>query len=138
MSATYHLQKAVMAALLQDGPLASLLGAHRVFDSVPYNQPFPFIVAGEITSTDWDTGSERGFEHTFVLHIWSRSGGKMQTFEVASAVYEALHERALTVEQHDLVNLRHQTTDVRREDDGETYHGVMRFRAVTEPKMQSS
>lgn len=133
MSAPFQLQKAVLARLSQDTALTALIGPGRIFDAVPYNQPFPFVVVGEITSADWSTGSEHGLEHSLVLHVWSRSGGKKQTFEAASAVYDALHEATLALAGHSLVNLRHQSTDVRRDADGETYHGVMRFRAVTEP-----
>jgi hypothetical protein len=34
---------------------------------------------------------------------------------------------------HSLINLRHQHSEVRRDPDGETLHGLARFRAVTEP-----
>jgi hypothetical protein len=133
MSAAYLLHKAALAKLQQSAALTATLGAGRIFDAVPYNQPFPFAVIGEMTSTDWSTGTEQGAEHSLVLHIWSRSGGKKQTFEAASAIFDALHEAAFPLEGHGLVNLRHQSTDVRRAEDGETFHGVMRFRAVTEP-----
>lgn len=133
MSAALKLQKAVIARLAESELLSEIAGTSRIFDQVPYNQPFPFAVVGEITSKDWSTGTEPGLEHRFVVHIWSRSGGKKQTFAMASAIFQALHEADLALKGHRLVNLRHESTDVRREDDGETYHGVLRFRAVTEP-----
>jgi hypothetical protein len=43
-----------------------------------------------------------------------------------------LHDAALSLTDHRLINLRHETTDVRRDPDGETYQGIVRFRAVTE------
>jgi hypothetical protein len=45
----------------------------------------------------------------------------------------ALHDAALTLSGHRLVNLRHELSEARRESDGDTYHGIVRFRAVTEP-----
>ena len=33
-----------------------------------------------------------------------------------------------------LFNLRFATADIRREADGRTWHGIVRFRAVTEPE----
>ncbi len=41
--------------------------------------------------------------------------------------------RRLTLAGHRLVNLRQEFAEHRREPDGETIHGIARFRAVTEP-----
>jgi len=49
------------------------------------------------------------------------------------ALREALHDRPLAVTGHRLVNLRHEFSDARRETDGDTYHGIVRLRAVTKP-----
>jgi hypothetical protein len=49
------------------------------------------------------------------------------------AVHDALHDRDLALEGHRLVNLRHELSEARREPDGDTYHGIVRYRAVTEP-----
>lgn len=49
------------------------------------------------------------------------------------ALRTALHEASLTLAGHRLVSLRHETSDAIRGADGETYQGVARFRAVTEP-----
>ena len=45
----------------------------------------------------------------------------------------ALHDQPLTLSGHRLINLRHEHSEARREPDGETYHGIARFRATTEP-----
>ena len=55
-----------------------------------------------------------------------------------AAVHDALVADAalnapLTLAEHNLVNFRFATADVRREADGRTYHAPVRFRAVTEP-----
>jgi hypothetical protein len=51
---------------------------------------------------------------------------------VLAAVEAALHDAGLTLAGHRLINLRHESSDVRRDDDGETFVGIGRFRAVTE------
>jgi hypothetical protein len=43
-----------------------------------------------------------------------------------------LHDQDLTLSGHRLVNLRHESSEARRDSDGETFHGIARFRAVTE------
>ncbi len=55
----------------------------------------------------------------------------MPVKRILSAVYDALHDAALTVTGHDLINIRFVFADAFRRSDGETYQGVARFRAVT-------
>jgi len=51
---------------------------------------------------------------------------------VIAAARDALHDQALALTGHRLINLRHEYSEVRRDNDGETFHGIVRFRAVTE------
>ncbi len=45
---------------------------------------------------------------------------------------EILEEPELSLENHNLVNFSLIFWDARRDSDGKTYQGVMRFRAVTD------
>ena len=51
-----------------------------------------------------------------------------------AAVRTALHDQPLTLAGHRLINLRHELSEARRDPDGDTIHGIARFRAVTEPR----
>jgi hypothetical protein len=66
------------------------------------------------------------------LHVWSRGRGRKEAQAVIAAARDALHDRQLTLAGHRLVNLRHEYSEARRDNDGETFHGIARFRAVTE------
>lgn len=129
----WDLQTAAYAALAADGALLALLGGERLYDDVPQNAAFPYVVIDQMQLRDWSTGTERGTEHMLMLHVWSRYDGKRETHEIADAVRAVLDGAALTLGNHRLVNLAHQFSDLKRDPDGETYHGVLRFRAVTEP-----
>ncbi|MBS0241936.1 MAG: DUF3168 domain-containing protein [Proteobacteria bacterium] len=131
-SASWSLQKAVYAALAADAAVASFV-ADRLFDAVPQRRSFPYVTLGQSTVRDWSTGSDEGDEHQLTLHVWSRADGRREAHELMSALKLALHERTLSLEGHHLVNLRHELSEARREPDGETYHGIVRLRAVTEP-----
>jgi len=93
----------------------------------------PYLTFGQSLLRDWSTGTESGDEHLVTLHVWSRADGRHQTHEIMHALRQALHEQMLTLDGHRLVNLRHELSEARREADGETYRGIVRFRAVTEP-----
>jgi Protein of unknown function (DUF3168) len=82
---------------------------------------------------DWSTGTEDGAEHDLTLHVWSRSGGKKQVQEILEAIKSVLHDRPLALPDHHLVNLRYELSEARLDPDGDTFHGIVRYRAMTEP-----
>lgn len=131
-SAGLEVQKAIYGALTGSAVVTGLVGGARIFDDVPASADYPYITIGESLVRDWSTGSETGDEHLLTIHVWSRASGRKEALEIMDAVRGVLHDAALTVNGHRLVNLRHEFSDARRESDGETYHGVVRYRAVTE------
>lgn len=132
-SSGWALQQSIYEALTDDAALLALLGGPRIYDDVPQSADFPYLTIGQSLVRDWSTGSEEGDEHTLTVHVWSRESGRKQTHAIIGLLREALHDRPLTLDGHRLVNLRHEFSDARREPDGDTYHGLVRYRAVTEP-----
>ena len=132
-TASWALQQAIFDALTGDAPLIALLGAARIYDDVPQRTPHPYVTIGQSTIRDWSTGTDDGAEHLLTLHVWSRAGGRREAHEIMGALRDAVHDRLLPLAGHRLVNLRHELSEARREADGDTYHGIVRFRAVTEP-----
>ena len=126
------LQKAVFAALAGDAGVAALVG-DRIYDAPPRHAAFPYVRLGEARMSDWSTGTEAGGEHRLTLHVWSRERGKAECWAVIEAIDAVLNDAALGLDGASLVNLRTETAEARRDGDGITWHGVMRFRAVTEP-----
>jgi hypothetical protein len=133
-SAAWALQQAVFAALTNDAVLSALLGGTRVYDDVPVRAEFPYVTFAQSSERDWSTGSEAGAEHVLTLHVWSRGGGRKEALAVMAAARAVLDDAALTLSGFRLVNLRHELSEARRDPDGETWHGIVRFRAVTEPE----
>jgi hypothetical protein len=131
--ASWALQQAVFARLTSDAALTALLGGARIYDDVPVRAAFPYVTFAQGAERDWSTGNEAGAEHALVLHVWSRGNGRKELLAIMEALRVSLHDAALTLTGHRLINLRHEASEVRREGDGETYHGIVRLRAVTEP-----
>lgn len=127
MTADLALQKAIFAHLAADTSLAALVGA-RIYDNAPGDAVFPFLVLGENDTRNWPGG----MEHRLALHCFSRSGGRMEAKGILGAVHAALDDKPLTLEGHNLVNLRFLDSTTRREADGTTWRGTIRFRAITE------
>lgn len=133
-NAGWALQQSIYAKLAADAGVLALLGAPRIYDDVPQGTPFPYLTFGQSTLRDWSTGSETGDEHLLTLHVWSRAAGRKETHAIMDVLRSALHETSLALDGHRLVNIRHEFSEARREPDGDTYHGIVRYRAVTEPE----
>jgi hypothetical protein len=132
-SSSWALQQALYSAVTGSAPLAALIGPPRVYDDVPQGAALPYLTLGQSTLRDWSTGTDDAEEHTLTLHVWSRAGGRREMHEVMDVLRVALHDQPLALAGHRLVNIRHEISEARRDPDGETYHGIVRFRAVTEP-----
>lgn len=133
MDAGWAVQAAVHAALVADVDVTAALGGQRVFDHVPRGRAYPYMTFGQCITRDWSTGDSVSHEHLMVLHVWSRAAGREEVLAILAAARTALHDQALALADHRLINLRHESSDVRRDPDGETFQGLLRFRAVTEP-----
>jgi hypothetical protein len=131
--ASWALQRGIFQALAGSLNLTTLLGGVRIYDDVPQAAPYPFITLGQSVIRDWSTGSEDGAEHILTLNVWSRAGGKKQMHEIIEAIRDVLHDRPLVMADHRLVNLRHEFSEARFDPDGHTFHGIVRYRAATEP-----
>ncbi len=132
-SAGWALQQAIFAALTADTELSTLLGGPRIYDAVPTRAEFPYVTFAQGSERDWSTGTDVGAEHVVTLHVWSRGAGRKETAAIMARVRVVLHDVGLTLDGFRLVNLRHEFSDARRDADGETWHGIVRLRAVTEP-----
>jgi len=123
-----ELQKSIFNALDGDSTLQNLVT--DVYDFVPENTAFPYVKVGEETSLDNGTKTLQGNEHTLVIHTFSRYRGSKEVKEIMSRIYALLHESSLSVTGASLVNLRFEFSDVIKENDGFTSHGLQRFRAI--------
>jgi hypothetical protein len=129
----WSLQQSIFAALSADAVLTALLGTGRIFDDVPQGTALPYVTLGQTTLRDASTATEDGAEHSLTVHVWSDARGKKETHAILDAIRAALHDQPLALAGHRLVNLRHELSEVRRDPDGATIHGLARFRALTEP-----
>ena len=126
---SWELQKAIFTGL--SGSVTGLSGANiSVYDDVPENTSYPYVVIGEETASNNGTKTVDGLEHTLTIHAWSQYRGRREIKEIMQSVYENLHNTDISVSGASLVNIRQEFNTTLAENDGITRHGVMRFRAV--------
>jgi hypothetical protein len=137
-AASWALQRSVYETLSNATELTSLLGGDGIYTNPPPAVEFPFITIGQSVNLDWSTGTEDGNEHSLTLHIWSRVDSALEVHEITQVLRDLLHDQALMLDDHYLINLRHEFSQARIDPDGETLHGIVRYRAVTEPMQQAA
>ena len=125
----FALQTTIYSTLSGDNTLTNTLGA-GVFDEVLDNATYPFVSLGEETAIDYSTKDLNGGEFTINIHVWSQYKGSKQTKEIMDRVHDLLHDSNLSVSGFNLANIRFEFSDILRDPDGVTRHGVMRFRAI--------
>jgi hypothetical protein len=126
------LRRAALARLAADARLTTLLGAAKIFDEAPRANGAPYALFAEWQMRDWSTGDGRGAEHFFVVAVISTERGTREAIKISQRVVELLDEAALTLEDHALIDLRFQTMETRREQNGRFARANLRFRATTE------
>jgi len=134
----FELQKAMRAAIMADVTLKALVSDPvRLYDLVPESAPMPYIAYDEPGALEWDvtpTETDAGFghEHTVMLHVWSAYEGKKEIGAILYRLECIFRDWSASLTGHRLINIRYQFQDRLRDPDGQAYHGVIQFRAVTE------
>lgn len=130
----WDVQSGVYACLAADTALGALLPAGGgVFDHVPPQTPFPYVVIGETAARPLDAQGAAGHDVTLAIHVYSRGTGMKELRQVMTAVYEAMHVADFAVPGQTLALCRCQSSETALEGDGMTRHGVLRFQIITEP-----
>jgi len=131
MSASaWALQKAIFTALTGDAILMAMIEA--VHDHVPENADFPYVTIGEDSVEEFGAKTFVGARHTLALHVWSRARGRLEAKDVIARLRAVLDGAALTLVGQTLVDLRFVGEETMLDDDRLTYHGIARFRALTQ------
>lgn len=143
--ATWALQVGLKTALGAANAVTKLLaGADKsILDDVPAEEHFPYLTIGDIQSQENETMTELGQAHLVTINAWvsrtDRAGGtkgyegRKLARDILSAVFDAINHTTLTLAGFVNTNTTYVMSDVFRDDD-DTYHGVIRFRVVTEPE----
>ncbi len=133
MLADAELQRVVYERASGDSELALIMGHElaEFYDYVPEDAVLPYISYQLIQSDEDDTTTTTGFVTTFALHVWSQAEGSREAHRIMQRLYQLFHLKTdFTLELYRLINLTYTFSEVLRDPDGQTYHGVIRFRAV--------
>jgi hypothetical protein len=95
---------------------------------------YPYASFGDAQIRCQDSAGSVGFELGLSLHVWAREGERSLALGAVAALRDAIHGRALLLADFHMSLLLVVFTDLFRDGDARTHHGVLRLRAVCEPK----
>ncbi len=127
------LRRAIHARLVADAALVALLGGAHVYEEAPRAAHGVYALYGDVKAEDWSTSSDRGCEQRFEIVVWAaETTSASAMLEAADRICDLLHEAALTLAGHRLVNLRHVACAVERDAKTGLPRTTLSFRATTE------
>ena len=85
-----ELQTAIYARLDSSAQLKKAVTG--IYDYVPEETSFPYVVIGEVVSEPWNTKTTDGEAVTISLDIWSDQRGKKETFSIMKLIEQALKD----------------------------------------------
>ncbi len=99
-----------------------------VYDAVPDNEPYPYVVIGNATQNEWDTDADIGYEITLQVHAWSDYRGMDELKTLQAAIHGALHRAELSVTGYNVITAEVEQSQSMLDGDGVTRHGVQQLR----------
>lgn len=125
-------QSAVYARLKNDATLTSMI--RGVYDFVPEDEAYPFVVIGEAIETPDNRHGGFGRETVITLHVWSRYQGYAQALRIGARVTALLDHQPLAIEGSDHIATRFEFSQTLTDPEppGDIRHLVLRYRIATE------
>lgn len=107
--------------------------SYTVYDDLPKQAPYPYVVMGEMTGRDWSDKIVPGMEVHSTMHIWSQYQGRKEAVEMGDGILQALSKKPLDLSPNfravlDDLDLHDLLIDI----DGKTRHGILRLRYLIE------
>jgi len=106
---------------------------YTVYDDIPEQAPYPYVVMGEMIARDWSDKFEPGQEVYSTKHIWSQYPGKKEITEMGDGILQALTKSPLDLSPNFRAVLDElDTNEIIIDIDGITRHGILRTRYLIE------
>ena len=128
-----ELQVAVKTLLEADASLQTLMGGtFKVYDHIPDELDFPYILYEANEMNEWDTSTETGWVFTPRIHAFSKKEGSLQARQITDRIETLLHNADLVPTGYNCVLFRREGNQCIREPDGQVWHSFTSFRALVE------
>lgn len=128
-----ELQAAIFERLHANSDIVALVGS-RIFDRVPADAQLPYVQFSKSSSARDHMSCVRSWTLYPDIDVWSSDVGFAEVKRIMDAVAECIDGAALVLETMRLAMIIEYKTDVFRDADGLTSHGVVTFKAIVEKR----
>lgn len=122
---SFDLQSAIYSTLSGDSTLDGLIGDGKIFDDVPQNTSYPYIVIGLETTRDEGTATLDGKIYNVDIHVWSQYRGQKQIKEVMERLHNIFNNSTISVSGANSVMSYVVSATTLIEGDRITRHGIV-------------
>ena len=127
---SFDLQTILFSTLNGDSTLDGIVGDNKIFDNVPQDTAYPYVVIGNINAINRGTKTLDGNEYNVDIDVWSTYRGKKEISDTMERIYELLHEASYSVSGADMVVSQVTNTITLVENNGITRHGVLSLSVI--------
>ena len=127
---SFDLQTIVYSTLNGDSTLDGIIGDNKIFDNVPQDTSYPYVVIGNESAINRGTKTLDGNEYTIDIEVWSQYRGKKEIKEAMERVYNLFHDATYSVSGADMVVSQVRNVITLTENDGITRHGVITLSVI--------
>jgi hypothetical protein len=127
---SFDLQTIVYSTLNGDSTLDGIVGNNKIFDNVPQDTGYPYVVIGNESAINRGTKTLDGNEYTIDIEVWSQYRGKKEIKEAMERVYNLFHDATYSVSGADMVVSQVRNVITLTENDGITRHGVITLSVI--------
>tara|TARA_R100000773_G_C4170363_1_gene84304 strand:+ start:314 stop:721 length:408 start_codon:yes stop_codon:yes gene_type:complete len=122
---SFDVQTTIFNTLSGDSTLDGLVGNNRIYDNVPQDSPYPYVVIGNENALNVGTKSVDANDYSIDIEVWSQYRGKKEIKNIMERIYNLLHNASLSVSGADFVRSQVRTVITLVEADAITRHGVI-------------
>lgn len=127
---SFDVQSAIYTILNGDSTLDGIVGNNKIFDNVPQDTAYPYVVIGNINVINTGTKTLDGNEYNLDIDVWSEYRGKKEISDAMERIYELLHDTTYSVSGANFVNSQVRSTITLVENDGITRHAVLSLSVI--------
>ncbi len=120
---TLALHKAVFAWLSSNAGVP-------VYDGVPDNTPYPYVVMEDMDANNTDLLNTRLDSRTIYISIWSRGGGSAESLGIIENI-DNINGKRLSLDTGRIALMRVERKRTDRQRDNRTYRGQVALRIIT-------
>lgn len=123
--------KELYDALKGNPTLLAIGGGLDIFDHVPQEEAYPYVVIGELVETQFDNDDvQRMVSVSITVHSYSREWGRKETHAIQFEITKTLHRAILAAAGFDFVSIDHEQSQSFTDADGITRHGIIEFKII--------